>query len=362
VVSLSYSVADLDFRSTSSIGIFNLVCGLLRELATRPEIQRMTLFTNSTLRETLVLPAAVHQISCDAAIASRWQRVIWDQWGVYRAARSAGNDWLLLPKGHTSFVRSCPARLAVYVHDIMPAIYADLYPSRRSRLLQRYYEKVYAATLRHARIIFTNTGFTRDELIRLSGRYGVPRPPPIVVAGFGFDLDQVKVAKKDQILLFVRPDPHKRTDLALDYLKRWITHSRFTGQVMCVGRLAPALRLPDTPQWAAMDRLPRAELVQLVGRSRAVVHVSEYEGIGMPPVEATLIGTAAVFSDVPATKEVMGDAGWPFANESYPSFADAMAKALATPEDMIQRWADDLRRRHNWRAVGDRVLEGLRSA
>jgi len=46
-------------------------------------------------------------------------------------------------------------------------------------------------------------------------------------------------------------------------------------------------------------RLPEAEFRRRVAEARTIVYFSDYEGFGMPPVEAVIAGTNAVYSDLP---------------------------------------------------------------
>jgi hypothetical protein len=63
-----------------------------------------------------------------------------------------------------------------------------------------------------------------------------------------------------------------------------------------------------------------------------------------------------VYSEIEVTREAMGGAGCPFRNESYASFADAMASALRADTDTIRQWQVALGTRHDWSKVTDRVL------
>ena len=94
-------------------------------------------------------------------------------------------------------------------------------------------------------------------------------------------------------------------------------------------------------------------------RARAVVYVSEYEGFGMPPVEAVMEGTCPVYSDIPPIRETMGEAGFPFGNEAPEEFVAAMQRALETPAETITGWAEQLLRRHNWQSVTRRIIDGM---
>ena len=90
-----------------------------------------------------------------------------------------------------------------------------------------------------------------------------------------------------------------------------------------------------------------------------MVYFSEYEGFGMPPVEAVLRGTCPVYSRLPATIEVMAGMGQAFDNEDYHTFSRALHQALQTPPPILRDWADALRTRFSWAAVAERVTRGL---
>ena len=154
----------------------------------------------------------------------------------------------------------------------------------------------------------------------------------------------------------------KRTDLALEWTTRWQRESGFTGEVDLVGLLPPGLSFTTRPGWRWHERLPEVEHRQLIARARALVFFTEYEGFGMPPVEAALAGACPVFSAIPATREVMGDCGCAFRNDDYESFRAAMDAALAVPREQVAAWAEELLARHSWDRVLDRLVAGLQAA
>jgi glycosyltransferase involved in cell wall biosynthesis len=50
------------------------------------------------------------------------------------------------------------------------------------------------------------------------------------------------------------------------------------------------------------------ELTSLMNNAEAFIYVSFYEGFGLPPLEAMSLGCPVVVSDIPAHREVCGDA------------------------------------------------------
>ncbi|HMP96200.1 MAG TPA: glycosyltransferase, partial [Kiritimatiellia bacterium] len=97
----------------------------------------------------------------------------------------------------------------------------------------------------------------------------------------------------------------------------------------------------------------------LLAESRALIHFTEHEGYGLPPVESIMAGTPPVYSLIPVTREVMGDTGWPFSNDDEEAFRHALTRALETPAPVIAGWAEDLQRRHRWTDIGQRLVDAM---
>ena len=356
---LVLSLADQNVATTKSIGIYNFSTRLARELAACPALDRLTLLTNDTIADLPADSDRVARAVFNGVATSKFMRLLWDQSGVYTAAAGSGGDWLFLPKGFASFLRRPPLPLAAYVHDIMGEHYHEHHRGFEPRLEYEYFASSLAATMRRAAVIFTNTEFTRGELLRLGRRWRIAAPR-VVVAGYGFDPDhRAPVAKENRVLLFASKVPHKRTELAVAFLERWLKTSGFAGRIDCIGIISDEMRRSASPAWNWIGRVPPDRSRELIRRARAVVFTSEYEGFGMPPVEAVLEGTCPVYSAIPPICEVMAGAGQPFSNSSADEFAAAMNRALATPAEAVADWAEQLQVCHNWPAVTRCIMDVL---
>lgn len=357
-LTLTCSLADQLFVQTKSVGIFNLSLGLVKQFARRPEISRLTVLANRTLADRL--PENLDVRWHNAPSRGRLGRIWWDQWGVYSAA--TGDGWLLLPKGFASFLRPPPQRLAVYIHDAMHCFYRQHHPRAVGQLELAYFTRSLQASLRHASVCFTNTDFTAQEIRRLAVEAGM-QPPHTVVAGVGFKPPEAPTdIRRSGLLVLASPFPHKRTALAVEWLAHWQEQTGFCEEVHWVGELPERMNWPDRMNWRHHPRLPEGAFRDRLIRVRALVFFSDYEGFGMPPVEAALAGACPVLSDIPATREVMGDCGYSFNNISYESFWAALDSALKCPPQQIAAWADTLLARHNWTRVLDRFVAGLQAA
>ena len=361
LLSLAYSIADQDVVRTKSLGILNLSLQLVEALSSRSEIQRLEVFSNSSLRQWHGRFAERPVRRFDRACATRLGRMLWDQSQVYAEARKRGVEWLVLPKGFASFCRKPRIKLAAYVHDVIGDYFRRQYPGAVSRSEAWYFRQSLLATLRHSEVIFTNSDFTRRELVALSERHGI-RPSDIVVAGIGFHPVNVPPPfDRSRIVVLASPWPHKRTDLAVQFMTTWQRTTNFGGQIHWVGRFPSGLHQPSHPRWQYYERLDELAYRSLLAESKAVVYFSEYEGFGMPPVEAVLNGACPVYSAIPATQEVMRGAGAPFENTSVESFLAAVKKALEMHAADLASAGQCLLLRHKWSAVTDRIIGALKA-
>ena len=355
---LTVSLADQNALRTKSIGIYNFALRFARELHDGDECRELTLLANRFNRSDL--PASPRSgceiIDCSFPTRNQVCRVLWDQALLSLYCRG---EWLFLPKGFAPVLAPLPARLAVYVHDVMGDFYRQHYPNYESGLESAYFNRSLVASLQRADIVFTNTEFSRGEIIAYARRRGIV-PPRIEVIGYGFDpAPTADDTRENRVVFFASKVPHKKTEMAVCYLEEWLKHSKFKGKVACVGILDEKIRRPEHPAFDWIGRLPPEDLKSLLRRSKVVLYTSEYEGFGMPPVEAVMAGACPVYSDIPPIREVMGEAGVPFANDSVDSFCEAMTTALQFRRRAIRDWGALLHERHQWPRVKERFFAGL---
>jgi Glycosyl transferases group 1 len=359
--SITYSLAEQSFDRTKSVGIWNVSVDLLKALVQQPHCPPLTVLANGSIVEKLKLPPTVRTELYNKASRGGFARIWWDQFGAYSAARRTGNQWLLLPKGFASFLRHCPVSLAAFVHDVVQDHYDRNHPGAVPPLEATYFRRSFRATVLQAKVIFTPTEFTRAEIERVAGEQGWPLPR-LVCCGEGFHTSEpAPNTQRRDVIVNAHPFPQKLTRRAIEFLGRWHKENSLAETIHWVGLFPKGLELPPMPGWQRRGRLPELEFRALMNQARIVLYFSDYEGFGRPPVEAVLAGAASVFSDIPATREVMGGCGYSFNNANYESFAAAFRKALTTPTDQIQAWAGQLLAKHNWNAVANRILTALNS-
>jgi hypothetical protein len=357
-LTITYSLADQNFNQTKSLGVFNVSRQLIENIASRTQFAKLNLLSNSTLDEHLKLPShTIIQYHDEAS--NKLGRIHWDQWGVYAAGRRSGSKWLFLPKGFTSYLKPRGFKLAVYIHDTMHDFYRTNYLGAMPWFETVYFIQCLKKTLKYSDVVFTNTDFTKSELKRVANSFRLELPLTIT-AGIGFTRPKDIVSTKhNSLLLLTSAWPHKLTEQAVNFIERWQRETGFLGNVDLIGSLPVGLRLPQFVNWRHHQRLSEIIYRQFLAEAKVLLFFSKYEGFGMPPVEAMIAGTCPVFSDLSATREVMGERGFSFSNDSYESFAQAMSKALSVSETQIKLWADQLLECHNWDKVVERITSIL---
>ena len=142
MLNLSYTLADQNFRTAVSTGIYGLSVGLANALSQCEDVAHLSLFVNRHNAHQVTPPKNGSLSVYDLPVNSKVGRLLWDTWSLYQAARREGNEWLFLPKGYASGCVRCPVKLAAYIHDLMPIIFADRYPdsfSKRKHFILRFF-------------------------------------------------------------------------------------------------------------------------------------------------------------------------------------------------------------------------------
>jgi len=277
-------------------------------------------------------------------------RILWVQTMLRLNCRAAGVTVLFntVPEG---ILRPAMPQITV-VHDLLPLSFPAEYPR------QQYYFRVLVPRVLHASaMVVADSESTRRHI---NERYGLPLErirtvhPAYDATAFGrAALDDPPRHGGDEYVLYVgNLLPHKNLLRLLDAMailrrRRFCRlvirgHGR-TGYVRAVHERVETLGLGDAVTF--LDYLPENTLRSLYTKAACLVLPSLGEGFGIPVLEAMACGTPVVTSDIPALREVGGDAALLADPYETMSIADAMYRALS---DRALR--EELRER-GWRRV-----------
>lgn len=114
-------------------------------------------------------------------------------------------------------------------------------------------------------------------------------------------------------------------------------------------------------QVALPGYMPFDDLRRVVAEAEGLVFPSSYEGFGLPPLEALACGTAVIASDLPVTREVLGDQASYVDARSAEALLAGIQGALADPVGTsATRQAHA--RGFTWRACAEATLAAYRRA
>jgi glycosyltransferase involved in cell wall biosynthesis len=200
------------------------------------------------------------------------------------------------------------------------------------------YRSLVPVALRRARAVCTPSRAVRAELLEaypwLDADRVVATPLCADPAMFGAQApgaaDRQRLGLPERYLLFLgSADPRKGLDTLFDAYRVLLARAADVPPLVIVGPpgWGPAAERSNLPEHLvrSIGYVDAAHVPPLVAGAAALVYPSRYEGFGLPPLEAFAAGVPAVVSDLPVTREVLGD----LADFAPPGDAAALADVVA---------------------------------
>ncbi len=304
-------------------------------------------------------PPAVGALDAERHVAPLTARVVVDQAWLPAAAARARVDLLHTLAFPTPLLWR--GRSAITVHDATPW----LHPDTTSLGMRYYYRPLYAQALARAAAVFTVSDAAREDLVRSAGvrRERIHVTPNGVDPAF-FEA-RVPDGPRDPYLLAVGTiEPRKNMGLLLDALRLLRREGRDL-RLVVVGRLGWGNALPVgdlAPHVRVTGMVPDDELRALYAGASCFVMSSLYEGFGLPLAEAMAAGAPCVASDIPALREIGGEAVRYADPHVAATFAAAIGAALDDRAGLDGRAAAarERVRRFCWETCADATLRVYR--
>ncbi|MDA8200604.1 MAG: glycosyltransferase family 1 protein [Thermaerobacter sp.] len=266
---------------------------------------------------------------------AKWR---WETTGLARAAAAADVNVVHVPYlAHPPRALSVPT--VVTVHDLIPY----LYPGYQRRVAAKIYFRRVARHVAYAhRLVAVSESTWHDIAVVFPAWHSrvavIPNgvhpayfaaPDPVEVQRARAELH---LAGDEPLLLYAGGyQAHKNLSLlmaATEAARRTTPGLR----LLLVG--ADAVAQADSAVATPLPRVSRARLRALYALATLVLCPSRYEGFGLPAAQGLAAGTPVLASDIPAHREVLGDA------------------ACLLPVDAPERWANaigSLVREAHWR-------------
>ena len=322
-----------------------------------------------------------------AAVASRIERLrarvrvlpggggTWgEQTTLPSAAARDGLDLFFAPAYTAPLRLACP--VALTIHDLSYFAHPEWFAAREG-LRRRVVTKLAA---RRAAAVLTVSEFSRGEIARYLGIpaariHAIPHGagvPAFFRARSSADGTRGE-AGAEPLVLFVGSILNRRRLPDLIAAFRLVLASVPRARLDIVGenRTYPRQDLDAICRASgAGDRIrvrsyvPDAELADAYRRASAFAFLSEYEGFGLPPLEALARGVPPVLLDTPVAREVCGRAARYVAPGDLPATAAALVDLLTSPaaRDGVLREAGGVLSRYSWPEAARETLAALESA
>ena len=345
----------IDARKLNDYGIGSYLQGLLGELALIDPPGGIVLLVAGESRHLLPpIPESWRLVEVDAPGYSLREQVT-----VLAAAVRARVGLLHVP--HYVLPWLFPRPMVVTVHDIIHVLFPEFLPSS---LGFAYARLCIRSAVRRARCVVTGSRTTADDLKRLFGAnenrlkvipHGVHAE--FLAAGDpGTDEEaRTRLGASQPYLLHVgNHKPHKNAEGLLKAYQLLVHDGRGpVPPLLMVGgfppdgelaRRARAMGLAERVR--CLGHVERHELAALFRGAAAFVYPTLYEGFGLPVLEAMACGVPVVAGDIPAIREVAGDAVLRVNPRDVVELVAAVRHLLAQPD--LQR---QLRQRGRARAL-----------
>ncbi len=272
---------------------------------------------------------------------NRLRRVIGESTWLAAQCRRRSIDAVHHVGGRMPTIR--PGRTIVTVHDLQPLIM----PANFGSLKARYLRFAIPRSVRSADMVVAPSDYVRADLIRrfdldparvatVSAGYEVPRLPAIDDPVVPTEI--AELLRKGQPF-FVYPavtHPHKNHATVLRAFAKVVIDDPDVTLVFTGGRgsahadvlsLVTELGLNDHVH--RFGRVDREVLDLLIARAEALVFPSEFEGFGIPILEAMALGCPVLAADATAVPEVLGNAGILVPPGDVDAWVRAMSDRLA---------------------------------
>lgn len=263
----------------------------------------------------------------------------------------------------------------VTIHDCMGDFYKGKTYSRQSigqRLKAAYFNFINSRAITNSNFICTPSQFIKDELVN---NYRIQAEKVIVtpLASYAKIQENFQIEKEASpinIYCIAAFHPHKGHLRLLDVFEILLKEYKITVNLYLRGHV------PDNAYYSeVLNRINKSSakqnifLIKYEARSKVediyrdadwVILLSEYEGFGLPVIEAQTFGTPVICSDIQVFREVGGDSVAYLENDLTPFSAAKKLYQLLNDDDIRKRIIQmglSNAKRYSWKKFANQMID-----
>ncbi|AHM61604.1 glycosyl transferase group 1 [Flammeovirgaceae bacterium 311] len=283
--------------------------------------------------------------------------------------RSIRPDIWFYPKGYISYVGKPKGAVVSIIHDTLIQHLADKYPQYRSKLDFTYWLGLMKASIRKSDYVLTVSLNAKQQITDFCERYGIP-VPEIHVTYEASDFEDLEAGdpnhKGNYIVHLASQHPYKKTLHLLNFWKQLLKIRKDLPELHLVGNFTPEVKvLANSMERVTMKpQLDSKRFVEEIRNAKALIFPSEFEGFGLPSIEAYFLNTPVCYVEGTSVAEILSydNCAGKFSLDDLDSFAGALEDVLNLSPEEINKTRLKLRERYskkNYLAAIHSVLSGI---
>lgn len=234
---------------------------------------------------------------------------LWEQLSLPRYLKSIGSPLLV------SFSGCGPLNYKnqiITIHDVSH----ESHPEWFAKNYYRYYHYMIPRIAKKAHAVITVSNYSKGETVRILGvdadkMYVIPCDVPTPIKQAAQKLSQSELAPSDRYILTVSSMDPRKNFVRLVEAFNCIEDKDV--KLYIVGMQFKAFNTPDMQKLSGENIVLTGyvddnKLSELYRNAQFSIYPSLYEGFGLPPLESMTFGCPVIASDIPAIREVNGDA------------------------------------------------------
>jgi len=216
------------------------------------------------------------------------------------------------------------------VHDVVFRRRPELVEPK----LRRYLDRWTGVSCEYANAVTTVSEYSRKEILELYGRDA--RVIPNAVSPEFFEIKRAPIQGPPFVLYVGSIEPKKNVQELVSGFEALCAESDVDHHLVLVGGV---VSLPEIPRKIAervhvLGHVPEEHLKRLYGGAAAFAYLSEYEGFGLPPLEAMAAGVPTVVANRTSLPEVTQNAATLVEPDDPESVARGLAEALLVADEL----------------------------